>query len=91
MELTEIDAHLQWTVKDIDAQIKALQAKKRALKPAKIKKEKVNRPTRHTRSLVCSNCGISAHRAELEQVSRYEYQHIVCPRPQRIIKVDFQI
>lgn len=82
------------SIEDIDAQIKALKALKRSMnkkaRPAKIKKEQVSRPVRHTRQVVCTNCGISGSRNDMIQISKHEYQHPLCPaRVTRVVRIEF--
>jgi ribosomal protein L44E len=85
------------TVAEIDAQIKALQAKKRSINktprtPRTPRVTKTQKPTKHQRKIVCSNCGQADTRANLIRISKFEYEHPMCPASStRVVRIDFTL
>lgn len=81
------------SVAEIDTEIARLKALKNAsMKAPKIKKEKTHAPARHTRKIVCSNCGMADTRANMARISKYEYQHAMCPsvKKELVVRFEFQ-
>lgn len=84
------------SVSDIEAQIEALKILKRKIqsdnKPTRTPRTPKKTVVRHTRKVRCSRCGTEAPRSELQQVARYEYQHLICPVTEtKVIRIDFRI
>lgn len=84
------------SVSDIDAQIEALRILKRKIqsenRPPRTPRTPKKTVVRHTRKVRCSLCGTEAPRSELQQVARYEYQHLICPvKETKVIRIDFQL
>ena len=81
------------TVAEIDAQIKILQAKKKALEPKKIRKQrakKEQKQVRHQRLVVCSYCGKPDKKTNMERISKYEYQHPICMyQEKKQVRIEF--
>lgn len=82
------------TSAEIDAKIAELKAQKRKLNPTtrKPRTKKAPVPTKKQRSVVCSYCGKTDKRANMERISKYEYQHPMCIyREPKTIMVEFTL
>ena len=82
------------SIEDIDAQIAALKMLKRNLNNAsrtpRTSKKKIEKPIKKTRQIVCSHCGRTDSRNNMERISKYEYQHPMCLySPKKTVKVEF--
>lgn len=79
------------TLEQINEQLKALMAKKRAMnsKPRKPRAVKEKKPVRKQRLVVCIYCGKPDKKTNMQKVSKYEYEHPLCERLGTIVKVGF--